>query len=1072
VQADLHAVLGDHRSSFRSTLSSVQELTARLPEIQPSPWIRAVSTSVCDGICAASARGGKVAKAVEKAVEQFVKDARGVLAVPGAKAESSLYSEFRTLVDTVLAEVRPAIKWQVVEQVNAEQLGVPDYRVNDGNELLGWIELKAVRNKRLDELTGHDQTQFEKFTAGLRNVIYTNGWDWRLYRNEKLVLHPVVLADQAIFDPTTLVWSIRQDSIARLVELFNQFVDAPRTPYSSPQLAVEALASRARAINIALVEVGPSNAGQWLSGLRDDFKALLFKNGQPFTWARFVDSYVQIAIFGTLLWRLETGKEVSLGSVVGVNPQLHPLLFQCMDVLWKPHDRPPSLDPLLEELCRTINLVPPNLFTPKPSAGAYVPDPIIDAYEPFFHKYDPATRDQHGVFYTPAEIVGQIVEGVHHLLQSALGHSDGVLTKEAEFLDPATGTGTFLLGLLNKVATEAGQKGWAVDQVVREVIEDRCAAFELFPGPYTIAHQRLDAALQAHGALPQGRLPIFLTDTLSAPESSQLGSLKLGLAGAEILHERKRADEVKTAEKILVILGNPPYERVLDAKNSDMEPFAKDLFEYVKSNTPPESRVNLKSSWDLFVAFWVWAIWALQSPKQRQLGGGRPSIDPPDCHGIAAYITNRTWIIGSSLSGLRNLVRKGARELWVLDLGGDSRGAHGAKSFAGGDANVFPIQVGVAIVWVVFDRTHRGPATVHYRRMYGSKKTKLQELTSPFDPLTFTHVAGRGADPFLPIAWGHAGIQASPTLESLFSDPPMIGIQTARDTKSYSPIGTEAWEVLGVIKANKSGAKDRVVGRLGEWAGLTDKQRHDEWVTGQTRRTNKQAPNPQSLDPQLVREFTYRPLDTRWIYDSPQWVDWWREDLHKVLDADPGCALVTIPHDHGRGPAAIITNKLMDQHAFRGSDGGNGVWFQWRPQSAGIFTDQRAVVGSKRTGLSTLVLDWIDGLGHSSKFEEAFCYIVAVLNAPSYTQRFWKAIEVDSLRVPLTDDPQKFDVMAGLGAQCRDAWLALRDSNRGSPGREKVLGLWGRPSTKRKWSRSPSRRCRPWFSRMDVISRV
>ena len=813
----------------------------------------------------------EVTKALEKAVEKFIADARAVLSVP-AKAESSLYSEFRVLVETVLAHLRPGIQWQVVEQANAEKLGVPDYRIGDGKELRGWIELKAVRNKRLDELSGHDHIQFEKFTAGLSNVIYTNGWDWRLYRNEQLVLPPVVLADQTIFDPTTIVWAIPHQSIEQLVELVTQFIDAPLIPYSSPQQAVEALASRARAINIALVQVGQSNAGQWLSGLRDDFRALLFKNSQPFTWGRFVDSYVQIATFGTLLWRLETGKDVSLGNVVGVNPQLHPLIFQCMDVLWKVQDRPPSLEPLLEELCRTINLIPPGLFTPKPSAGAYVPDPIIDAYEPFFHKYDPATQEQHGVFYTPAEIVGQIVDGVHHLLQSALDRPDGILSSDAKFLDPATGTGTFLLGLLNKVAAEAAAKGWAVDQVVRDVIEDRCVAFELFPGPYTIAHQRLGAALQVHGALPKARLPIFLTDTLSAPESSQFGGLKLGLAGTEILHERERADEVKTADTILVILGNPPYERVLDAKNSEMEPFAKDLFEYVKKYTPLHSRVNLKSSWDLFVAFWVWAIWALQTPQQRQLGGGRPSIDPADCHGVAAYITNRTWIIGSSLSGLRQLIRKGAKELWVLDLGGDSRGAHGAKSFAGADANVFPIQVGVAIVWVVFDRNHQGSPAVHYRRMYGNKKSKLHDLTTSFDPSKFESVAGTREAPFLPVRWGNSVMQTAPTLGSLFTDPPMIGTQSARDTKAHPPIGTEPWEVLAVIKGNKPGTKDRVVGHLGDWAALTDKQRYEGWITGQTRRTNKHPPNPRSLDPKLVRELTYRPLDTRWIYDSAQWV--------------------------------------------------------------------------------------------------------------------------------------------------------------------------------------------------------
>jgi len=92
---------------------------------------------------------------------------------------------------------------------------------------------------------------------------------------------------------------------------------------------------------------------------------------------------------------------------------------------------------------------------------------------------------------------------------------------------------------------------------------------------------------------------------------------------------------------------------------------------------------------------------------------------------------------------------------------------------------------------------------------------------------------------------------------------------------------------------------------------------------------------------------------------------------------------------------------------------------------------RRAIVGSKRAGLSSAVLDWLDRLGRGSRVDEAFCYITAVLNAPSYTERFWKAIEVDDLRVPLTNNPQEFDVLAGLGGLCREAWLSLRDSKPG-----------------------------------------
>jgi hypothetical protein len=76
-------------------------------------------------------------------------------------------------------------------------------------------------------------------------------------------------------------------------------------------------------------------------------------------------------------------------------------------------------------------------------------------------------------------------------------------------------------------------------------------------------------------------------------------------------------------------------------------------------------------------------------------------------------------------------------------------------------------------------------------------------------------------------------------------------------------------------------------------------------------------------------------------------------------------------------------------------------------------------------------LDWLDDIGRAGSLEQAFDYFLAVLNAPSYTARFWKALEVDELRVPLTTDSSLFDRLASLGAKSRSSWMASRESRSG-----------------------------------------
>ncbi|RYG78463.1 hypothetical protein EU513_02305 [Yimella sp. RIT 621] len=946
----------------------------------------------------------------------FVSECKSTLAIPGASAELSVTGK----LDNFLSAALPAVTARTlhVSQQAGTDFGIPDFRVDSGNELLGWIEFKAVTGKDLTDLKGHDKKQRELFVAGLHNLILTDGWQWELYQDSRRVKKATFERDTFTTDTILPTDPKALDDLHDLLGLFASF---QLGDYTKVDTAVVALASRAKAIKLALIELGPSNAGSHLNQLRSDFGALLYRNGQPFTWEKFVDSYVQIAAFGALLWHLESGQDISLTQQVGLKPGVHPLLAQCLAILWSPQSQVATLKPLLEELCRTVNLIPPTLFTStthQKGRRKYVPDPIVHAYEPFFRRYDQAAREANGVYYTPVEIVQQIVSGVDELIRTALSRPDGILDEDARFLDPATGTGTFLLGLANEIAHEAGKSGLPTDQVVSEVLTTRTSAFELFPGPYTIAHQRLEALLAAQGVPPTQRLPIYLADTLAAPESGQLPVSGFGPAGDEILAERQRADWIKTGEEILVILGNPPYERVKTA-NGGWDVFAAALMQEVVNATPVDRRADLKSATDLYVAFWAWSLWALRDPKDRQATAQLPTIDTTTNHGIVAYVTNRTWIIGPSLVGLRRLVRKGVKEVWVYDLGGDARGGSGARSFAGGDVNVFGIQTGVAIVWLVFDKTFHGEPTVRYRRMFGKKADKLAALADPFDASAFETVDGD--DLFVPVHWP-AALADAPTLTEMFRYDPFTGIQSARDTSEYSPWAVDRDGVYSEVRAKPSAPVIKG-GNLGRWAALTDPQRRAGWSTAQSTRSKKAVPDKNKLSTGKVRKALYRPLDSRHVYDDPAWIDWYRDELHAVYAAGDVPTLISLPRDLGAGPLAIHTDLLPDQHSFKGQAGGKGVFPLWLPGD-GQPDDGRTIVGGRRCGLSDAALGWAHRVFPESldPAQNAYDYTLAILSAPAYAERYWPELEASAPRVPLTDDEGLAADVAALGRRTRTAW--------------------------------------------------
>lgn len=949
--------------------------------------------------------------------DTFVKEARATLSVPGASAELSVTGKFDNFLAAALT-MTAEHPLQLTQQTSTD-FGIPDFRLDKSQELLGWVELKAVVGKDLTNLKGHDKKQRDLFVAGLHNVVLTNGWQWELYQDSRKVktakFDPDLFAADTLLPPD----SGALENLRDLLTLFSTF---SMGRYESVDNAVAALASRAKAIKIALVELGPTQSGAHLNQLRSDFQALLYRNGQPFTWEKFVDSYVQIAAFGALLWRLESDQEIGLSQQVGLKPGVHPLLAQCLAILWSPQSQVPTLTPLLKELCRTVNLIPAELFQKAPRQKGrrrYVPDPIVHAYEPFFRKYDAAAREANGVYYTPVEIVQQIVSGVDELLRTTLQRPDGILDESARFLDPATGTGTFLLGLANEISHEADKAGLPTDQVVHEVLTTRTAAFELFPGPYTIAHQRLEALLTSLGTAPTTRLPIYLADTLAAPESGQLPMSGFGPAGDEILAERERADWIKTDEEILVVIGNPPYERVRTTSGG-WDVFASALMDQVVAATPVEKRADLKSATDLYVAFWAWALWALRPPQERQASAQTPKLDTSANHGIVAYVTNRTWIIGPSLVGLRRLVRHGVREVWVCDLGGDARGGSGAKSFAGGDANVFGIQTGVAIVWLVFDRNFDGDPTIRYRRLFGSKADKFLALEEPFNAEEFVEVESK--DLFVPIQWPPTFVQA-PTLQEMFRNEPFTGIQSARDSRKYSPWAVDAADVYGEVRPGKPTDPIARTGTLARWRELTEAQRRAEWTTADASRRKRKTPTRDSLNTARVRKALYRPLDIRHVYDDPQWIDWYREDLHRVYAKGEVPTLISLPRDFGAGPLAIHSDLLPDQHCFKGQAGGKAVFPLWLPNQ-GHPDDGRLIVGGRMCGLSDMALEWAHRVfgDRSDPAQSAYDFILAILSASAYSERFWPELEASSPRVPLINDTALAAEASDIGRRIREAW--------------------------------------------------
>ena len=688
----------------------------------------------------------------------------------------------------------------------------------------------------------------------------------------------------------------------------------------------------------------------------------------------FANAFAQTLSFGLLLAREASAQEVGQDAYRLLSEGTYPLLRATLQAL--------TLDQVTDALGVGFDVIRDtvNSFAPEMLVSRRGYDPILYFYEDFLAVFDEHARMQYGVFFTPVEVVQFIVSATDTALRDGLG-SDGLLDPDVVLLDPATGTGTFPVATLHKVAAMAEDR-YGAGMVPAEILSlsHRLYAFELLVGPYTIAHYRMLREIASHHVIPVERLPIFLTDTLSPSASQAMVPNRLDFIGAPVEDERRAADAVKSGRPILAIFGNPPYRRLKRGEVATLVgPWMNDLWEDLKRPVRDAGfGRSLNPFPDLYIAFWRWALWRLfEAPG----AAGR---------GVVSFVTNRGFLAGRAFGGLRQMLRERFDRIEIVDLRGDNRGA--LPVGADTDENVFHIETGVCVTtaWSTGSREGKPPAEVRYVDCWTEgayrRTEKLALLTTwAADPpsVPFRALLGEGMDRLKPT--GFAG-QNWPALDEvlLFRSN---GIVTYRDDFSYA---TTRVSLEDRIRMFLRTAPERAAEVFKESAGSKVGPAHST-----------------PFDTAAVQAAGYRPFDQRLIYNKTGYVDRPRPALQAAWGLANLCLIA--PEDGaGRGPAVWCHGALPDQHAFRGSYGG------W------VFPLHRHAGGDGASFIHPNAINGLEGVFATPQEPQTiFDAILALLSASSYTTRFAADLEDDFPHIPFPSDAGVFREAAAIGATIR-----------------------------------------------------
>lgn len=878
-------------------------------------------------------------------------------------------------------------------EVRVKNIGKPDYAIHTNDSLCGYVEVKRV-GKGADPTTyqGHDRAQWERFKT-LPCILYTDGNEWALFQGGERASSIVRMSGNIEVEGAR---AVTRDNAVALEPILRSFLTwNPIVPNDAQELA-KLLAPICRLLRLEVAE-SLADENSAFHYLYREWQTTLFP-GQ--SQERFADAYAQTVTFALLLANAEGGNVLDLRSAVTSLNSGHALLSKALKVFTDNlnEDEIPLSLGLLQ---RTVAAIPPSGW--KSSSR----DPWLYFYEDFLAEYDPQLRKDSGSYYTPVEVVRAMIRLTENILKERMDMTNGFADPRVMTLDPAVGTGTFLLGIVSQTLEEiASTMGAGATSTGADMLKDLLHGFELQVGPYSVAQLRLSRALENYGASMANRGPnIFLTDTLESPDvTPQFPSL----LSRELSEQHKKALEIKKAKPILICLGNPPYDRhaafngtnrketggwirwgnenedgLYDSEDALLEDFAKPVRDAGQGG-------QLKNLYNLYVYFWRWAMWKVFEQGEQ------------DAPGIVSFITASSFLEGAAFLGMRERMRRQCDEIWIIDLGGEGRGARAEE-------NVFNIQTPVCITLAVrYGRTDSNkPASVHYARITGTKNEKLNALEriTKFSSLAWTDCPTHWQAKMVPDGQGE--YFAYPLLQDLFPWQ-QSGVKAGRTwvIGSDKKLLEKRWNTIfraEDIEERRKLFKDSPPSTGGCNIASTPKGFFS------SERLEPIA-KPGTLSYEKIVRYAYRSFDRQYMLADARCLDRPGPPLWKTYSSKQLYFTTLTVSALGCGPALTVSSEIPDMACFRGSYGAKDIM--------PLYRDSTASCPNIVTGLLELLSEQY----RTDVTPEDFsAYVYAVLAHGNFTEIFHAELESKEVRVPLTKDATLFSRAVEIGR--RLIWL-------------------------------------------------
>lgn len=624
---------------------------------------------------------------------------------------------------------------------------------------------------------------------------------------------------------------------------------------------------------------------------------------------------------------------------------------------------------------------------------------IKNLYEKFFKGAFPLTVEQLGIVYTPIECVDFILHSVEYILKKEFNTS---LTEEnVHFLDPFTGTGTFVTRLL--------QSGLIKKEDMKRKYLNEIHCNELVLLAYYIADVNIESVY--HDIMhPDEYLPydgICLTDTFQLNEDDDRDIF------SHLFKENSERVEIQKKAPVRVIASNPPYSVGQNSANDNAQNLKyAHLDKRIADTYVNEGTATLRNS--LYDSYIKAFRWASDRISQHEEGG------------IVAFISNGAWIDGTAQDGFRKCLEKEFTSIYVLNLRGNARTSgelrrrEGGGVFDAGSRTPISITILVKNPHVNIDK-----ATIFYHDIgdYLTRDDKLR-IVKGFKSIASKRIEWQIIEPNDKADWINQrdglfdsyiviGEKKEKPKETFFVPYYSNGVKTNRDGWCYN-------SNLETLKSNITSCIEfynREVDRYGNEGKSSQTPR--EFVNYDSTKFSWDRAQLESdilkgvkykFIKEALRVSSYRPFFKQNMYLNRQL----NNCVYQIPQLFPNTESknLLICFSSAKNPSVLITDCIPDLHYVGDSQCFPLYWYEEnKHQQMSLFDDESNADFIRHDGISDWILKEVRkrfGDTKSLTKEHIFYYVYGLLHSQGYRERFADDLKKSLPRIPIMDRVDDF----------------------------------------------------------------